>query len=193
MTTLEDVFWLYERNSKIYLDCSNNNNDNDNQLDTCPSKIHNKCLCYLNYPVYPQVIGDQSLKCSFSRKTYIKFGEECSICLEKIIYKSNAFLSDCGHAFHKSCIFKLFDSVKNNMYNKGTNCALCRRRIMIYGLDEIKNRYKYAPGTLDELENFWLSITFNVPDLCYYGANHYLGFDKNCEKCINYRKTGLIL
>ena len=41
-------------------------------------------------------------------KHYIKIGETCSICLEEIWSKKDAFLTDCGHGFHASCINRYY-------------------------------------------------------------------------------------
>lgn len=43
-------------------------------------------------------------------KCYINPQEDCSICLEKICNKSDAYLTNCGHAFHKSCLFKTYEN-----------------------------------------------------------------------------------
>ena len=64
MSTTEDVFWLYE----------SNNNKNCSNSD----KI------FQQLPVLHYTIGDQENKCDISRKTYIKIGDECPICLDPI-------------------------------------------------------------------------------------------------------------
>ena len=42
--------------------------------------------------VQPISIGDSSISCRFSVKCYIRPGEECPVCLEKIILKKDVYL-----------------------------------------------------------------------------------------------------
>lgn len=42
----------------------------------------------------------------------------CSVCLEPIFYNNKVVL-DCGHFFHRCCIYKIHTS----------NCPLCREQI----------------------------------------------------------------
>ena len=46
---------------------------------------------------------------------------ECPICMESITITTNTTITDCGHAFHSSCIFRHI--VKNNL------CPLCRNEM----------------------------------------------------------------
>ena len=127
-------------------------------------------------------------------KHYIKIGEKCSICLEKIYHKSNAILSDCGHSFHYSCI------MKNDNYcwgkNNWGNCPNCRQYIGEY--EYLKNIYRNdSKYILDKLENFWDNIKTITPNKCFDRDNncnyyniHDKGMNNNCLKCIKYKKTG---
>ena len=107
--TAEDVFYLYERNKCVYDNCKLAGR-------RCPdSDLEMECYCSIsNTSVLPITIGDQSVKCDFKRKVYIKQGEECSICLEQIYQKNNAYLTSCGHSFHRSCLFKAFENKIDN-------------------------------------------------------------------------------
>ena len=99
MSTAEDVFYLYERNSRYYYDCNLRNS-----IQHCSDCLNNECYCHLKQEVKPFTIGDQDVPCNFERRCYIKPGEECPICFDKIMTKSTAFISNCGHSFHKKCI-----------------------------------------------------------------------------------------
>jgi hypothetical protein len=183
--TLEDVYWLYERNSTYYYDCNKLG-----KMDKCENKIDNRCLCDEYQDVLPSKIGNTCLPCSLNRKSYIKPGEECTICFEEILTKDNSYILDCGHGFHKMCIFNAYKTKILKNYNASFSCPLCRRHT---GCDLELLGIKYAsanPGTLDELENFWLKQDYMIADLCDNKWDHFLGMNKNCKSCIRYRATG---
>lgn len=186
--TAEDVYYLYERNNTVYYNCKLNNK-------TCPSERYNAdCYCHVTHePILPIVIGNQSVRCDFKRKVYIKPGEECAICLDPIIQKSTAYLTSCGHSFHKSCAFQAYNSKKNNRYT--FSCPLCRASL---GYPDFYYRYtanfKYHDkkncNMLDLLEDFWLSKDLISIEPCKNGYNHDLGMKNGCKRCIKYRETG---
>jgi hypothetical protein len=192
--TVDDVYFLYERNKRIYDHCTLANRK-------CPS-LYEECYCYLNVPVLPITIGDQFSCCNFKIKTYINPQEECSICLEQISTKSNAYLTNCGHAFHKSCLFKSYEisfnqyrPLTSNLYNFFKfNCPLCRKHI---NYPDFYCRYpqwsvlREDKNYLDVLEEFWLSKDYTIGQLCYRSNNkHYLGMNNNCKYCLDYRILG---
>lgn len=189
MSTAEDVFYLYERNSSYYYNCKNKNT-----FPICKSIYNtnnNECFCESNQIVKPITIGNQDVSCSLERKCYIKPGKECPICFDKILRKSEAYLTCCGHAFHKKCIFKSF---KQKIIYKPTsnfNCPMCRTKLG-YELYDINLRYKQELiPNLDDLEQFWLrGEDYMMPEICYNGNDHYLGIRKTCKLCLNYRKSG---
>ena len=172
MTTVEDVFSLYERNSNYYHNCLL-------QCKPCNNNWDNKCFCYLSSIVKPVVIGDTTTKCNIYKKCYIKIGTECPICYEDITNKNNAFLTSCGHAFHKSCISKL------NEFTMLYKCPVCRRSLGQY--EEFK-RYDIT-NNLDRLENFWLTKDIIPRQICI--KKHILGLNKNCKYCRKYRNEGI--
>jgi len=189
--TLEDVFYCHERNSLWYL---------NSPFDT-PK-------------VYPVVIGENTIekttdhfcleprqgnggrKCLVKRKIpkdiyanlktrhYIRIGEECSICYEGIFHKRDAQLTDCGHAFHYSCLRQYSYSKKSLT----TCCPLCREPI--YHID--KNRYSsYSPCKLDMLEDFWLNHKTLLPEMCFSDITrekvHVTGtHGSSCRMCRQY-------
>ena len=164
MSTSEDIFWLYERPT----------NYNKNMEYNC---------------VNPFTIGNQNIPCSFKRKTYIRPGEVCPICIDPILKKSEAYLTCCGHSFHKLCIFKCFESKSMNKYASNFKCPVCRKNQGM-DMDDINYRYDAMSGSLDEVENFNIRNKYMRAEQCPSNYNHYLGMNQNCSKCIKYRKTG---
>ncbi len=117
----DDVFWLYERNANFYRCCKTNGNT----MANCRTVWNNECYCYESEEIQPRTIGDQTLPCRFHVKTYIPIGEMCPICLDGIYIKNNAYLTGCGHAFHKSCI----RSVLETFPHKNLMCPFCRANL----------------------------------------------------------------
>lgn len=185
MTTAEDIFWLYERNKLVYNNCILLGKE-------CPQSWGNECLCYLKEDVLPVTIGDISLPCRMNTRQYIKIGEECPICIEPIIHKTNAYLTGCGHAFHKTCLLKTMEAKWEEKLYSVIHCPMCRRSI---GLPEFHKRYNTDikdDGTihcLDELENFWITKDYVMCQPCK--KDHYMGMRINCKKCMEYRKMDL--
>lgn len=193
--TAEDVFYLYERNKSVYDNCKLTGK-------ICPDAEHEmECYCFISStPVLPVTIGDQCVKCDFSRKVYIKQGEECSICLEKIYQKNNAYLTSCGHSFHKSCLFKAFESKVDNRHT--FNCPNCRARL---GYPEFYCRYTNVLKrfetelckhyNFDILEDFWLGKEFTTLQFCDRRNDnrnkHALGMKNGCDRCLEYRLNGV--
>lgn len=187
MATAEDVLYLYERNSSYYFNCYQKG-----KIEECPNFWCNECFCFSKQKVLPLTIGNNSIKCNFNRKCYIKPGEECPICFESILNKSNAYLTCCGHSFHKSCIFKAMETKWKQKYSGKFCCPICRTSLGM-DLHEINFRYKEDSNILDNLENFWYSINYVLCQPCSYGWDHSIGFDKNCRSCLKYRNTGKYL
>jgi len=174
MSTVEDVFHLYE-----------NHNNKD------------KIILPLN--IGEQDIGKQNIQFYLKYKCYIKPGDICPICLDEIYTKSSAFLTNCGHHFHKKCLFNYMKKKwESNNYAVSCRCPNCRRRI---GNPEFYRRYKNSyfdiemdeKNELDKLEDLWLSLEYKLPEFCSNGLNHYLGTNKECSYCVLYRNTGKII
>ena len=177
--TIDDVFYLYERNKTIYNNCKLLNKE-------CITYYDNICYCFLDENVFPITIGEQTINCMLNRKCYIKIGEECPICLEKIIYKTNAYLTGCGHAYHRLCLFKVFETQWKQKPYSTFKCCICRCYL---GCPDLFERYNKNGNELDQLENFWLSKDYIMGIFC--GRNkHYLGMNNKCKKCLIYRITG---
>jgi hypothetical protein len=179
MSTAEDVFYLYERNLRYY-----NNENNENNI--CNN-------------VLPFTIGNQESPCNMKVRCYIKPGTECPICYDKIERKQDAFITYCGHGYHKSCLFNYLKSTwTSNKFTSVARCPICRRSI---GYPEFNQRYyssyfssdySYNNG-LDKLEDFWLCNKYKLPNFCSNGYKHYLGMHKNCFICKSYREKGIEL
>jgi hypothetical protein len=154
----------------------------------------------LNQEVFPFTIGDQYRPCALNVKCYIKPGDECPICYDKITTKKTAFMTDCGHHFHKKCLFKYVETKWfSKEYLSESNCPMCRCNL---GHPEFIQRYRASyfnafpnknDNELDKLEDFWISKEYKLPLFCCNGYNHYLGMKNECEYCENYRKTGEIM
>lgn len=194
MSTAEDVFYLYERNSRYYHDCLLRN-----CIEECQDCWSNECYCHLKQDVIPFTIGDQCVPCDIKIKCYIKFGEECPICYEQIVTKSTAFITNCGHSFHKKCLFKYIETKwLSTSYTLTASCPMCRCSL---GHPEFSQRYRsnyfscnYRDDNgLDKLEDFWLCAEYKLPNFCSNRYNHYLGFDKDCFFCKSYREKGELL
>lgn len=162
LTTLEDVYNLYEFHP----------NQQNNVV------IKNK-------------IGNNECRPCFTRKMYIKPFEECPICYTPITKKSDAYLTQCGHAFHKKCIFESY--VFKQQYKTCSNfkCPYCRISLGT-DIEEINERYDAWNGNeLDNLENFWHKKDFIMPHICP-NNNHWYGMNyKECKFCKDYCKNGL--
>ncbi len=194
MSTAEDVFYLYERNSRCYHDCNE-----FSKLQKCEDYLNNDCYCYTKQIVYPFTIGDQYIPCDMKIKCYIRPGDECPICCEQILTKSSAFITNCGHHFHKSCLVKYLN-IKwlSTKYISTARCPMCRCSL---GHPDFVQRYRASyfssnyenDNEFDKLEDFWISINYRIPLFCSNGYNHYLGIKNNCYCCQLYRKTGQVM
>lgn len=162
-------------------------NDNDDILITINRKI---CFAEDAHNMYTYEYTKKSLYDNMKIKHYIKIGDICSICLEEIWSDRTAFLTDCGHGFHASCINKHF------YMNKSARCPMCRSDTMDAEL-ELKNKYNTG-SYLDKLDDFWMNIDMMFPEKCYdfgyhhgYSNNyHDKGMNDDCEICLMYRIRG---
>ena len=170
---LEDIFYLYERNKLIYSDFP------DIEI------------------VQPLKIGDPGVPFQKKNKNYVCSTETCPICIENIGFlKINSYITDCGHTFHRKCLFEMIESKWKSKPFSTLKCPMCRCKLgyadlhvryynCLYHRDS--NPFYYS----DNLENFWLTKDFIIPEYCDNIKNpHYLGMKKDCKKCIKYCKNG---
>jgi hypothetical protein len=194
MSTVEDVFYLYERNSRYYYDCGLNGN-----IENCMDCWSNECYCYKKQEVLPFTIGDQNMPCNIKYRCYIRPGDECPICCEEILTKSSAYITNCGHYYHKKCILKYMETKwLSTSYTSTARCPMCRSSL---GHPDFVQRYRANyfsinyknDNELDKLEDFWISCEYKLPVFCSNGYDHYLGICKNCSCCKAYREKGELI
>ena len=155
--------------------------------------IDTSIIKYIEQKVKPFTIGDQNTPCDVKIKCYIKPGEECPICYEEIMTKSSAFITNCGHPFHKKCLSKYIESKWLSIST--ARCPMCRCSL---GDPDFIQRYRASyffynyknDNELDKLEDFWISKDYRLPSFCSNRYDHYLGCNKYCLLCKNYVETG---
>jgi len=133
-------------------------------------------------------------KKDFCIKKYLISGDECPICYENIMTRKDAFILQCGHAFHFSCLEKNKNYSDDNYCGK---CPMCRFEYNLrYGHKDSSFRYFIAddyiePNYIDMLTDFWNMNDVIVPKLCLESnTKHYIGMKDNCEYCEDYRLNG---
>jgi|UniRef100_A0A6C0IR64 hypothetical protein len=172
----EDIFYVYERNRNFYISCST------------PNICESNCGCHYNQLIFPKSIGHIDFNRKLNNKMYIWSHETCIICMDKIELKSNAYLSDCGHCFHKKCITNYYHHVQM-ISNKNLTCPICRCNLGSPILNERYNYYHKDMNSLDTLEDFNIEM-LHICESSTRDDNHYLGMNSNCGKCLYYRKNG---
>ena len=162
LTTLDDMYKLYE------------NLPDDKNAIVMKNKIgNNKCVSDLK------------------RKMYVKPFDSCPICYDKIIRKTDAYLTPCGHEFHKKCIFEAYVAKQCAKLHSNFKCPCCRLSLGT-DIEEIIEKYNFWNGTeLDNLENFWHKKDFIMPHICPRGG-HWYGMNKECNCCKKYWKSGIL-
>ena len=196
MTTLEDIFSPYERNRMIYR--KKGDGVHVSTIMICDidggqkiSKTHIQFVPVLSISSQrvvkvPHILPKSILE-NLKIKHYIKIGEECPICFEPIFHKKNAFLTNCGHSFHYSCIRKYYLSTFF-LSEGGILCPLCRGNADTWGFDDLKKIYFHTRiYPLDKLENFWSTIDLQLAQPCSNTDDHYIGMKNNCSTCLDYR------
>jgi hypothetical protein len=121
------IWWLHERNSRVYFTCID--------IETCPNSVsfgedddsaNKQCCCHRSQIVVPQEIGEWWQPLKLNTRSYIPISAECPICLLPMIHKRNAWITYCGHAFHRTCLVQSYYSYMNNKdIVKYTNCIPC--------------------------------------------------------------------
>ena len=140
--------------------------------------------------ILPIKMGNDEMKPKLNIKMYVRPFDNCPICYENIIRKSDAYLSVCGHGFHKKCIFKAYEAKQLLKPCSVFRCPCCRTS-MGTDMEEMNERYDlYNEKTngLDILESFWIKKDYTMPLICNH---HYLGMERNCIKCEKYKKCEL--
>lgn len=135
--------------------------------------------------ILPIKMGNDEMHPRLNTKMYIKPFENCPICYDDIIRKSDAYLSVCGHGFHKKCIFKAYEAKQLGKKCSVFRCPCCRTSLGtdVEEINEKYNLFNDEMNGLDVLENFWIKKDYTMPLIC---NNHYLGMNKNCPNCKKY-------
>ena len=189
-----NIWWLHERNSRYYHTCKD--------LSKCPSKFSKdddsaECLCHHNQIVTPQEIGEWWQPVTLKTRSYIRIGSKCSICLCSIIHKRNAWITYCGHSFHRTCLMQSYEVYMKNPnichYTNVMPCPICRSELPTcccgYITDRYHTIYEDKPNYLDKLENFEILKDLSTPIECYK-CPKYIGMNNNCDECKDYQKNG---
>lgn len=117
--------------------------------------------------------------------TYIKFGHECSICLEPVTTTLNAWKTECGHIFHKTCLIRYYDTA----LSKNFCCPYCREKL--YGFEwwafsvyDILS--SNCDNYLDQVHYYEL-YTEMIPQNICEECDNIIGCTKNCFGCKDWR------
>lgn len=153
----------------------------------------------INNLLIPLKIGNNEGKPRLNIKMYIRpFKEECPICYDKIIRKSDAYLTECGHSFHKACIFKAYEAKQLMKPFSVFRCPCCRQSLgadvedfgarynIFYPQNCICINSKFYINHIDNLENFWMNNDYIMPLICK--NKHYLGMNNDCHLCHLFRQ-----
>ena len=182
MATVESVFHLFDG---VQCNCTSND-----------------CCCDENRLINPCVIGRSKSKYDLKTKCYIPYLEECSIFTSEITHKKEAFLTDCGHSFHRHCLADYYHVMQKQKLCWSLSCPLCRTKLGNPVFYEKYNLYSEEFNRLDDLENFWWNEhDYTKITMCkYYNDDnhdnyeyHYLGMNNKCRGCQKYRKNGSIV
>jgi thiol-disulfide isomerase/thioredoxin len=172
--TTDDIFSDYNKplTTKVSANFQGSNS-------ICKTKLLDYDSDFYLYESYNRKVRKSIIE-NLQVKHYIKIGETCPICYDEIIHKKNAFLTDCGHAFHYDCIIEY--DYKNSFTKMGIYCPICRGDMGLY--DNLKDN-----NSLNDLENFEMNIKKKLPKVCFdlfrlkYN-NHFHRMDYyNCFYC----------
>lgn len=179
----EDIYSINERTRNVYVECFTK--------EIC----ERECECFNNQIIIPLSIGNNNFKRKLNNKMYISEKDNCAICVGKMDKKKEAYLTDCGHCFHKKCLTEYIEH-QNKTTNKNIKCPICRSNLGYPEIYKKYNMYNEETNGLDLLENFnYEVINYDLIHLCKSGnkyPKHYLGINKECKECLRYRKNGFI-
>ena len=116
---------------------------------------------------------------------YIKFGHECSICLEPITKTLNAWKTECGHTFHKTCLIRYCDTALSNNFC----CPYCREKL--YGFEwwaflVYDTVSRNCDNYLDQVHHYELYKNMIRQKICGE-CDNIIGFTKHCFECKDWR------
>lgn len=123
------------------------------------------------------------------KRHIVTYDQTCPICYDKMLTKSTTFITDCGHCFHKKCLFNyLVHFWRENTYVLAPKCPMCRLSLGCPNFIEKCSEEKC--NGLDKLEDFWTTYEYKMPIFCSFNYDHYLGMKLNCKICQAFRENG---
>lgn len=154
----------------------------------------------LNCPSYGEnnlkYVASEAITESDPAICYMKWGETCIICFEQITNQKNAYLTECKHAMHKTCMTSLW----NNSYfsNIGFKCPMCRASLS--KCVWLHSRYSFEPWRIPYRKKPRCNLDFeSQKDLinedivtckgcpCTKGCFGYVGRNPKCKACQQWR------
>ena len=113
--------------------------------------------------------------CSCTTPHYARVGTECAICLEPVWTIKTAFVTCCGHVFHKNCMVP-WQRLKNV-----NTCPMCRRKIgRMQHIGEFLSTDDSVLVRQSKRDTYELYISDERCRVCLgtYGLNYL-----NCDEC----------
>lgn len=130
---------------------------------------------------------------------FIPTGTDCAICFEPMMHNKNAYITECGHHFHKSCITSLYNT---SFLEKNFRCPLCRCHLK--KCLWLETRYALEPWRLMNKKNVCGNVDFEFQkDLfcedsllcrgchCRQGCFQIVGRNPHCEACQAWKRFTL--
>ena len=154
--TLDNIFDDYH-NHKIPISC---NKQGVNGITKNYYDYYESYEPYLHF--YRRKVKKNALD-NLKVKHYIKIGDNCPICFDEINHRKNAFLTDCGHSFHYSCIMKY--EYSTYFTTNGIMCPVCRQDMGNYS--DMKDLYPYSKNEFDKLSDFENNLKTKIPKMCF--------------------------
>ncbi len=143
-----------------------------------------ECFCHRECVLHRHQIADIWVPPFPEIRQYIRIGEECPICYEGIFTQTNAFLTLCGHAFHRLCLMQSHQTASLELGRDLFLCPLCREDQP--GIFGEPLRFK------DKMANYEMYSEFYFANECSdldFDTN-LVGMNSKCKSCLKYRETG---
>jgi hypothetical protein len=200
MCTLEDCFTPYDRTRWAHYP------DEDEPMPGMiyPSNIGNQMITKVQHEFVRNRHGRMMRKEvprtaaeNLRVKQYIRWGEECPICMDPITTKKNAYLTECGHAYHKTCMSHMmhhdYHTDNLNETRRCGLCAVCRQCIDSDCTDfwDYTGSYMWdkTGNGLDLLHHFEENAHVTNLELCDIGTDiHYRWLKQGCDGLCHRKK-----
>lgn len=101
---------------------------------------------------------------NYNKKLYIKHCDLCTICYEPITNNTNAYLTECGHPFHKTCITRYYNHSYNRkqngkLFNWRISCPICRNELI--KCTWLETKYTLEPWRLEFCNKSCRNLDYN--------------------------------